>query len=264
MTAEPRNGDPQAGFDPEAVRERRICSTLRRSGALRTAYRRVRRLPASGCQRPWSAGSAAASDSQCALPGRVRSLGAVSRAFRRCGQQPPWRCCIIWRVWLQQEAAGADSSSPPANSSPTRRCSPSKIARRNALRHRRAQPLGSHHGRCHRRGAGRRRRASPAYQVRFDLGATSDSPPAVMDASACQLDGALEQPFEMASGAGHDAAVFAVGIPTGMIFVAMSMAATIPPKRWSSMTSPSPPRRSSACYSISRSESAARQPAWPC
>ena len=30
----------------------------------------------------------------------------------------------------------------------------------------------------------------------------------------------LEQPFEMASGAGHDAAVFATrGIPTGMIFV---------------------------------------------
>ena len=32
--------------------------------------------------------------------------------------------------------------------------------------------------------------------------------------------GQLERPFEMASGAGHDAAVFAkVGIPTGMIFV---------------------------------------------
>ncbi len=30
----------------------------------------------------------------------------------------------------------------------------------------------------------------------------------------------LEQPFEMASGAGHDAAVFArLGIPTAMIFV---------------------------------------------
>ena len=30
----------------------------------------------------------------------------------------------------------------------------------------------------------------------------------------------LQQPYEMASGAGHDAAVFAnVGIPTGMIFV---------------------------------------------
>jgi N-carbamoyl-L-amino-acid hydrolase len=34
------------------------------------------------------------------------------------------------------------------------------------------------------------------------------------------LRGLLERPFEMASGAGHDAAVFAkMGIPTGMIFV---------------------------------------------
>jgi N-carbamoyl-L-amino-acid hydrolase len=30
----------------------------------------------------------------------------------------------------------------------------------------------------------------------------------------------LDQPFELASGAGHDAAIFAeVGIPSGMIFV---------------------------------------------
>jgi N-carbamoyl-L-amino-acid hydrolase len=34
------------------------------------------------------------------------------------------------------------------------------------------------------------------------------------------LRGQLERPFEMPSGAGHDAAVFAkMGIPTGMIFV---------------------------------------------
>lgn len=59
------------------------------------------------------------------------------------------------------------------------------------------------------------------YRVRFELGDTSDSPPAVMDA---RIRGALhelfEHPFEMASGAGHDAATFAaVGIPSGMIFV---------------------------------------------
>jgi N-carbamoyl-L-amino-acid hydrolase len=35
-----------------------------------------------------------------------------------------------------------------------------------------------------------------------------------------RLMGLLDQPFEMPSGAGHDAAVFAkVGIPCGMIFV---------------------------------------------
>jgi N-carbamoyl-L-amino-acid hydrolase len=32
--------------------------------------------------------------------------------------------------------------------------------------------------------------------------------------------GLLDRPFEMASGAGHDAAIFAkLGIPTGMIFI---------------------------------------------
>ena len=60
-----------------------------------------------------------------------------------------------------------------------------------------------------------------AYRVAFDLGATSDSPAAVMDDRL--RDGFLAQlkrPFAMPSGAGHDAAVFAkMGIPTAMIFV---------------------------------------------
>jgi N-carbamoyl-L-amino-acid hydrolase len=64
-------------------------------------------------------------------------------------------------------------------------------------------------------------RIGEAYRVTFDLGATSDSPPAVMDSRLrAALRNQLERPFEMASGAGHDAAVFAkMGIPTGMIFV---------------------------------------------
>jgi N-carbamoyl-L-amino-acid hydrolase len=64
-------------------------------------------------------------------------------------------------------------------------------------------------------------RLSAEYRVKFDLGATSDSPAAVMDRRLRgRLMGLLEQPFEMASGAGHDAAVFArVGIPSAMIFV---------------------------------------------
>lgn len=60
-----------------------------------------------------------------------------------------------------------------------------------------------------------------AYRVRFDLGAATDSPPAMMDARlrGCLLD-LLERPLEMPSGAGHDAAVFAeVGVPAAMIFV---------------------------------------------
>jgi beta-ureidopropionase / N-carbamoyl-L-amino-acid hydrolase len=60
-----------------------------------------------------------------------------------------------------------------------------------------------------------------AYRVHIDLGATSDSPPAEMDTRLrAHLRSLLERPFEMPSGAGHDAAVFAkVGIPSAMIFV---------------------------------------------
>jgi N-carbamoyl-L-amino-acid hydrolase len=59
------------------------------------------------------------------------------------------------------------------------------------------------------------------YRVRFELGDTSDSAPARMDPRLRRtLMSLLEQPFELASGAGHDAATFAeVGIPSGMIFV---------------------------------------------
>jgi beta-ureidopropionase / N-carbamoyl-L-amino-acid hydrolase len=59
------------------------------------------------------------------------------------------------------------------------------------------------------------------YRVSFDLGAATDSPPAMMDPRLrSRLMTLLEQPLEMPSGAGHDAAVFAkVGIPSAMIFV---------------------------------------------
>jgi N-carbamoyl-L-amino-acid hydrolase len=59
------------------------------------------------------------------------------------------------------------------------------------------------------------------YHVRFELGATSDSPSASMDARLRErLMSLLDQPFEMPSGAGHDAAVFAkMGVPTAMIFM---------------------------------------------
>ena len=64
-------------------------------------------------------------------------------------------------------------------------------------------------------------RIGAAYRVSIDLGATSDSPPAVMDERLrAKLRSFLDRPFEMASGAGHDAAVFAkLRIPTAMIFV---------------------------------------------
>jgi N-carbamoyl-L-amino-acid hydrolase len=59
------------------------------------------------------------------------------------------------------------------------------------------------------------------YRVSFDLGGATDSPPALMDSRLRgSLLSLLEEPLEMPSGAGHDAAVFAkVGIPSAMIFV---------------------------------------------
>jgi beta-ureidopropionase / N-carbamoyl-L-amino-acid hydrolase len=64
-------------------------------------------------------------------------------------------------------------------------------------------------------------RIGEAYRVKFDLGTATYSPPAMMDEriQACLRD-LLDRPFEMSSGAGHDAAIFEkMGVPTGMILV---------------------------------------------
>jgi N-carbamoyl-L-amino-acid hydrolase len=60
-----------------------------------------------------------------------------------------------------------------------------------------------------------------AHHVHFDLGSVSYSPPAAMDMRLRERLLALSTaPYEMASGAGHDAAIFAkLGIPSAMIFV---------------------------------------------
>jgi N-carbamoyl-L-amino-acid hydrolase len=64
-----------------------------------------------------------------------------------------------------------------------------------------------------------------ARGVRFETGPRVDTAPAMMDRGivdgllAAMAAGGLD-PFSMASGGGHDAAVFAqAGIPAGMIFV---------------------------------------------
>jgi N-carbamoyl-L-amino-acid hydrolase len=64
-------------------------------------------------------------------------------------------------------------------------------------------------------------RIGQRYRVTFDLGATSHSAPGLMDPRLrAGLMRQLDRPFEIASGAGHDAVVFAeMGIPTAMIFV---------------------------------------------
>jgi N-carbamoyl-L-amino-acid hydrolase len=63
-------------------------------------------------------------------------------------------------------------------------------------------------------------RIGAEYRVRFELGGASHSPAAPMDAGLLAMLRARLGDFEMASGAGHDAAVFASqGIRCGMVFV---------------------------------------------
>jgi N-carbamoyl-L-amino-acid hydrolase len=125
-------------------------------------------------------------------------------------------------VWLQQEEAGADLvlTSGELFTDPTLH-GPSKIAgeTRFVLDLRSLSETTMDAVAAEARAAAARIGAT--YRVEFDLGATSDSPPALMDGHLrSELMRLLEQPFEMPSGAGHDAAVFAkVGIPSAMIFV---------------------------------------------
>jgi N-carbamoyl-L-amino-acid hydrolase len=64
-------------------------------------------------------------------------------------------------------------------------------------------------------------RIAREHGVRFDLGAMSYSPPALMDERLrSALLGLSDAPYGMASGAGHDAAIFAqMGVPSAMIFI---------------------------------------------
>ena len=61
--------------------------------------------------------------------------------------------------------------------------------------------------------------------MRFDLGLPTLSPPAMIDAGLQRALGVAMKaegvrPYAMASGAGHDAAVFtAMGVPTGIVYI---------------------------------------------
>jgi N-carbamoyl-L-amino-acid hydrolase len=215
----------ERGFDPEAIRERR---TLLDPSKIR-AYLELHieqgptlvaeGLPAAvvtgirGCKRFRNA--------RCM--GQYGHSGAVNRPHRRDAVAATVALLHhLESIWLQQEAAGADLvvTSGELFTDPALH-GPSKIAgeTRFVLDVRSVSDATMNAVATEAREAAAR--IGAAYRVTFDLGATSDSPPAVMDnrlrASLMDL---LDRPFEMPSGAGHDAAVFAkLGIPTGMIFV---------------------------------------------
>jgi N-carbamoyl-L-amino-acid hydrolase len=215
----------QQGFDPQPIRERR---RLLDPSAIR-AYLELhieqgptlvaRGLPAAvvsgirGCKRFRNA--------RCS--GQYGHSGAVDRPFRRDAVAATVAFLHhMETVWLREEAAGADLVLTSGELyTDAAMHGPSKIAGEThfVLDLRSLSDATMETVAAEARAAAAR--IGAAYRVDIDLGATSDSPPAVMDSRLrSRLMKLLDAPFEMASGAGHDAAVFCkVGIPSAMIFV---------------------------------------------
>jgi N-carbamoyl-L-amino-acid hydrolase len=215
----------RCGFDPEAIRQRRRLlepsqiraylelhieqgPTLVGQGVPAAVVTGIR-----GCKRFRNA--------RCV--GRYAHSGAVSRAYRHDAVAATVAFLHhMETIWRQQEEAGADLvlTTGELFTDPAMH-GPSKIAGETRF----VLDLRSLSELTMNSVANEARRAAEcigaAYRVSFDLGVATDSPPAVMDLGLrARLMGLLERPFEMASGAGHDAAVFAkLGVPTAMLFV---------------------------------------------
>jgi N-carbamoyl-L-amino-acid hydrolase len=215
----------ERGFDPQPIRERRPLLDASRIRAYLELHIEqgptlvAEKLPAAvvtgirGCKRFRNA--------RCI--GQYGHSGAVNRAQRHDAVAATVALLHhLEAFWLQQEQAGADLVITSGELyTDAAMHGPSKIAGETRfvidVRSVSDATMDAVAAEARRAAA----RIGDAYRVAFDLGATSDSPPAVMDGRLrASLRGRLERPFEMASGAGHDAAVFAkMGIPTGMIFV---------------------------------------------
>jgi N-carbamoyl-L-amino-acid hydrolase len=215
----------ERGFDPQPIRERRrLLDPARIRAYLELHIEQgptlvARGLPAAvvsgirGCKRFRNA--------RCL--GQYAHSGAVDRPYRHDAVAATVALLHhMERVWLEQQEEGADLvlTAGELYTDPAMH-GPSKIAGEThfvldlrSLSDATMETVAAEA----RRAAGR---IGKEYRVQFDLGATSDSPAAVMDRPLrAKLMGLLEQPFEMASGAGHDAAVFSkIGIPSAMIFV---------------------------------------------
>ncbi len=215
----------ERGFDPQPIRERRPLLDASRIRAYLELHIEqgptlvAEKLPAAvvtgirGCKRFRNA--------RCV--GRYGHSGAVNRPHRHDAVAATVALLHHMEdVWLQHEKSGADLviTSGELYTDPAMH-GPSKIAGETHfvidIRSVSDATMDAVAAEAVRAAA----RIGEAYRVDFDLGATSDSPPAVMDEQLrAALRALLTHPYEMASGAGHDAAVFAkMGIPTGMIFV---------------------------------------------
>lgn len=213
------------GFDPQPIRERRALLEPARIRAYLELHIEqgptllARGLPAAvvsgirGCKRFRNA--------RCT--GEYAHSGAVARPYRRDAVAATVAFLHhMEAVWLKHEEAGEDLvlTTGELYTDPALH-GPSKIAgeTRFVLDIRSLSDPTMDAVASEARAAASR--IGAAYRVDIDLGATSDSPPAVLDLRLrARLLRLLDRPYEMASGAGHDAAVFAkVGVPSAMIFV---------------------------------------------
>src|ERR1700730_15302683 len=215
----------EQGFDPRPIRERqRLLDPSRIRAYLELHIEQGPTLVARGLPAAVVSGIRGCKQFRNAhCTGEYAHSGAVARPYRRDAVAATVAFLHhMESVWLQHEEAGADLvlTAGELFTDPTMH-GPSKIAgeTRFVLDLRSLSDATMSAVAAEARDAATR--IGAAYRVNFDLGATSDSPPAVMDSRLrSHLMSLLERPFEMPSGAGHDAAVFAkVGIPTAMIFV---------------------------------------------
>jgi N-carbamoyl-L-amino-acid hydrolase len=212
-------------LDPEAIRERRRLLDPERIRAYLELHIEQgptlteRGLPVGvvtairGCKRFRHA--------QCL--GRYDHSGATERPYRQDAVAATVALLHhLESVWIEQEKAGADLvfTAGELFTDPAMHA-PSKVSGKTQF----VLDIRSVSSATMDAMAEEARRAAQRlareYRVRFELGEPTVSPPALMDP---RLRGALmkllDRPFEMASGAGHDAATFAaLGIPSCMIFV---------------------------------------------
>ena len=215
----------ERGFDPEAIREHRAHLDPRRIRAYLELHIEqgptlvAERLPAAavtairGCKRFRNA--------RCL--GQYAHSGAVNRSHRHDAVAATVALLHhLESVWLGHEQRGGDLVvtfgelyTDPAYHAPSKVAGETRfvIDIRSV-----SEPLMAEVADEARRAAAR---IGAEYRVDFELGDTVDSPAVVMDERLrAGFLAQLEQPFEMPSGAGHDAATFAkLGIPTGMMFI---------------------------------------------
>jgi N-carbamoyl-L-amino-acid hydrolase len=215
----------ERGFDPTAIRERRPLLDPSRIRAFLELHIEqgptlvAERLPAAvvtgmrGCKRFRHA--------RCV--GQYAHSGAVNRPYRHDAVAATVALLHeLETIWLRHEHASADLviTSGELYTDPAMH-GPSKIAGETHfvidIRSVSDATMDAVAAEAQQAAA----RIGEVYRVAFDLGTATYSPPAMMDKRlrACLYD-RLERPFEMSSGAGHDAAIFEkMGVPTGMIFV---------------------------------------------